>query len=128
MKFNPQPKSGMSPKKTPKPIKRTRIKYKPKNTGQVDVFETIASERDWKCFVTDKYLTVLTATQFLHVLPKALNKYPKYKTYAKNIVLATDEVHHLWDHTSREDLKKDKRFDKLFELEAELKAQYPNII
>lgn len=114
----------MPEKKKLKPLKRTPIKYKPKNTGQVDVFEEIAEEREWACFVTGATLRELTATQFMHVLPKALNKYPKMKLYKKNIVLATDEVHHAWDHTDRKAIRQDPRYKKLFDLEAELKEEY----
>ena len=127
-RFNPQPKTGMKPKKEKKPLKRTPIKKKHSSTGQSDVFEIIAEEREWVCFVTGEILRELTPTQFMHVLPKALNKYPLYKLYPANIVLATNEVHYKWDHTPRSELKKDPRFDKLFKLEAELKQQYPKII
>lgn len=124
MKFSPQPKS-VTIKKTPKPLKRVAIKYKPKNSGQVSVFEEIAEERDWICFVTKEPLRELTATQFMHVLPKALNKYPKYKTYKRNIVLAKDEIHDLWDKAPRSKIKNDPRFKELFLLEAELIKSYP---
>jgi hypothetical protein len=127
MTFNPQPKQGMPLKKAKKPIKRTRIKYKPKNTLQVDTFEEIAEERPWVCFVTGEPLKELTATQFMHVLPKALNKYPKFKNHKPNIVLATNDVHFKWDHTPRSELRKDPRFDKLFYLEIQLKEEYKQL-
>lgn len=122
-------KEDPKPKKEKRPLKRTRIKYKKKDTGQISVFEDIAESRDWVCFVTGKRLNQLTATNFGHVLPKALNKYPLYKTFEKNIVLVTDEIHFLWDHTPRSELlAKEPRFQKMFELEDKLKAQYPKII
>lgn len=93
-------------------------------TGEKEVFEEIAEEREWTCFVTGATLYELTATQFMHVLPKALNKYPLFKLYKPNIQLATNEVHFKWDHTPRSELKKDPRFDKLFELEEKLKEEY----
>jgi hypothetical protein len=99
--------------------------FKPKEgTGQAEIFEEISEEREWRCFVTDTRLMELTATQFMHVLPKALNKYPLFKLYKKNIQLATNEVHFKWDHTPRSELRKDRRFDKLFALEEELKQEY----
>jgi len=98
-------------------------------TGEADLFATIAEEREWKCFVTDETLYELKPSQFLHVLAKALNKHPKYKLYAKNVVLASDRVHRLWDfHPRSELLEIDPRFQKLFDLEAELKSTYPNLI
>lgn len=96
-------------------------------TGEASMFEEIAEEREWICYVTGVTLFELKPSQFLHVLPKALNKFPLYKLYKENIVLGTDEIHFLWDKTPRSELKKDHRFDKLFELEAKLKAQYPEI-
>lgn len=123
-RFNPQPKQGLKPKKEPKPLKRTRIKYKKKDTGQVDTFTEIAEEREWVCWVSGEKLWQLKSNQFMHVLSKALNKFPKFKNHKPNIVLATDEIHHLWDHTPRSELKNDYRFDKLFRLEAELKEEY----
>lgn len=105
--------------KTRKPILKPK-----KGTGEKEVFEEIAEEREWVCFVSGKNLMELTATQFMHVLPKALNKYPLFKLYKPNIQLATNEVHFKWDHTPRSELKKDPRFDKLFELEEKLKEEY----
>lgn len=120
-------KEGQKPKKEKKPLKRTRIKYKPKKTGQTEIFEEIAAEREWKCFVTGEPLRELTATQFSHVLPKALNKYPLYKLNKDNIVLLCNWVHHAWDFMPRSELKKNKLFDKLFKLEAELKEKYKQL-
>ena len=127
-KFNPMPKQGMPPKKQPKPLKRSPIKKKFKSSGEKEIFTEIAEEREWVCFVTGEKLWELTPTQFLHVLPKALNRYPKYKLYKKNIVLGTNEVHFKWDKSPRSELRKDPKFDELFELEEELLNQYPNII
>jgi hypothetical protein len=95
-----------------------------KPTGEREIFAEIASERDWRCYVTGVELRELTATQFAHVLAKALNKYPLFKLYKKNIVLLADEIHYAWDFKPRSELKKDPRFDKLFALEEELKEEY----
>ncbi len=122
--FNPQPKKGMPPKKERKPLKRTPIKKKFTKTGESTIFEEIASEREWKCFVTGLKLPYLSATSFMHVLPKALNKYPKMKLHKPNIVLASDEIHYQWDFIARSVTKQNPLFDKLFKLEAELKEEY----
>lgn len=95
-----------------------------KPIGEREVFQQIAEEREWVCFVTGQKLMELTATQFMHVLPKALNKYPLFKLYKDNIQLASNEVHYKWDFVPRSELKKDPRFDKLFALEEELKLKY----
>lgn len=96
-------------------------------TGEMELFEEIASEREWVDFVTGKPLRQLTPTQFMHVLPKALNKYPLFKLYKKNIVLGSDETHFKWDNAPRSELRKDPQFNKLFELEAELKEEYEQL-
>ena len=111
-------------KKSPSFKNRKKIQSSKKGTGQAEIFEEIAAEREWVCFVTGTRLFQLTATQFAHVLPKALNKYPLFKLYKPNIQLVTNEAHYLWDHTPRSELRKDKRFDKLFELEEQLKEEY----
>lgn len=128
MTFNPQPKPEKSPKKGKKPLKRTAIKKSFKATGEKELFENIATSREWICFVTGEKLWELKPTQFAHILPKALNKFPRYKLFEKNIVLLSDWTHRQWDFAPRSELKKDDRFDKLFKLEAELKQQYPETI
>lgn len=117
-------KEGPKHNKEKKPLKRSRIKHKNKDTGQIYTFTEIAEEREWACYVSGEKLWQLKGNQFLHVLSKALNKYPKFINHKPNIVLATDEIHHLWDHTPRSELKNDARFDKLFRLESELKEEY----
>jgi len=102
-------------------------KYIREATGEKELFEEIASEREWVDYVTEERLWRLTPTQFLHVLPKALNKYPLFKLYKKNIVLGSDETHFKWDKVPRSELKKDPRFDKLFALEAELIEEYKTL-
>lgn len=100
-------------------------KFKAKTpTGEREVFEQISFERDWRCFVTGQTLTELKASTFAHCLPKALNKYPLFKLYKPNIVLLSDEIHYAWDFKPRSELRKDPRFDKLFELEEQLKQEY----
>lgn len=125
--WRPHFKEGQKPKKQPKPLKRTPIKKNFKATGEKEVFEEIAIEMEWTDFVTGEKLWQLTPTQFIHVLPKALNKYPLFKLYKKNIVLGSNETHFKWDKVPRSELRKDPQFDKLFELEAELKEEYAEL-
>jgi len=47
-------------------------------TGEKELFEEIATEREWACFVTGEPLRELTPTQFLHVLSKSRTKFYKY--------------------------------------------------
>lgn len=107
--------------------KTGKYTYKREATGEAELFEEIASEREWICFVTGQPLRELTPTSFMHVLPKALNKYPKFKLHKPNIQLVADEIHYKWDHTPRSECRKDPRFDKLFKLEEELKTEYKKL-
>lgn len=120
-------KEGVKHKKEPKTLKRSRIKYKKKDTGQTEIFESIAESREWCCFITGIKLWQLTATSFAHVLPKALNKYPLMKTDIRNIVLLSDECHRMWDFGSREELKTKPEWEKMFILEKELKEIYKTL-
>lgn len=106
--------------------KTGQYKYVKKATGEAEVFENISAEREWVCFVTGTRMNSLTPTSFMHVLPKALNKNPLFKLYPKNIVLALDEIHHRWDHTPRSTLT-EPYWQKLFDLEAELKLEYAEL-
>jgi len=104
--------------------KTGKYTYVRQATGEMSLFESIAEKREWVDFVTGEKLWKLTPTQFLHVLPKALNKYPLFKLYEKNIVLGSDDTHFKWDNAPRSELRKDPRWNKMFELEEELKKEY----
>lgn len=106
--------------------KTGQYRYVKKATGESDLFADLSAERDWVCFVTGTRMNHLTPTSFLHVLPKALNRFPLFKLNPKNIVLALDEIHHRWDHTPRSTLT-EPYWQKLFDLEAELKLEYENL-
>jgi hypothetical protein len=122
--FRPHPKSGPTPKKEKKPLKRSAIKQRKKITGEAALFREIAEERPWVDFVTGEPLPFLTPTNFLHVLPKALNKFPKMKLCPSNIVLGSDKTHFDWDNRPRSELRKNPMWDKMFELEAQLIDEY----
>lgn len=107
--------------------KSGKYQYVKKATGEMEMFEEIAAEREWIDFVTGEKLWELKPSQFMHVLPKALNKYPKFKLYKNNIVLGSDDTHFKWDHTPRSELRKDPKWDKLFDLEKELKNEYADL-
>jgi hypothetical protein len=119
-----QAKRKSAGKKPSKPFQSYAYK---EPTGEAELFAEIAETREWVCFVSGEPLYELKPNQFLHVLPKALNKYPKYKLYAKNVILASDDIHIQWDFSPRSELT-DPIWEPLFKLEAELKQQYPNII
>lgn len=97
-----------------------------KATGEAEVFEEIAEEREWRCYVTGEPLRHLTPTSFMHVLSKALNKFPLFKLHKPNIQLVKDDIHFRWDHTPRSELT-EPYWEKLFKLEEELKNEYKTV-
>ncbi len=102
--------------------------YRRQKTNEAEMFFEIWSESNQRCFVCDKPITYPIAANFSHVLPKALNKYPKFKLYKPNVQLLcydlkTPSCHYKWDHTPRSELK-GEGWNKMFKLEAELKEEY----
>lgn len=111
-----------------KPIKKELLK--PKNTGQADVFLEIWQESNQRCSVCNKPIQYPIASNFAHILSKALNKYPLFKLYKKNIVLMCHDsegsCHHRWDKEPRSSLS-EPIWKPFFELEAELKEEYKQL-
>lgn len=108
-------------------------------SGQVEVFRMLWEERSRISFISGEKLDRYHGTEFwfslfAHVLPKAQNKYPKFKMYKKNIVLLTPDEHHLFDNGTKdmrqkyveEMAEKGVKVDwqKLFDLEEDLKLEY----
>lgn len=102
---------------------------KPK-TGESEIFLQVWENSNQRCFVCDKAIPYPIASNFLHVLSKALNKFPKFKLYPKNIVLGCHDsetsCHHRWDKMPRSSLI-EPMWKPLFELEAELKEEYKQL-
>ncbi len=122
IKFNAQ-----SFKPDPKPTKSTKPKkaytYKRKPTGEKQIFLEIWNERPHASQISNDPISHPTPSNFLHVLPKALNKYPKLKLDKQNIVLATEQEHHFWDN-QRYLIKNDPQWSFMFELEETLKQKH----
>lgn len=141
MTFKPDPKPEKREKKKPKPLKRTAIKKKFKATGEKHVFEEVLDEIPYdgptRCFVCGRQLSLVTHNNFAHVLSKG--KYPDLRLYPPNIKILchysiainrgdgtpTNGCHSDWDTKPRSSLK-DPMWDKMFELEAELKELHRN--
>ncbi len=107
-----------------KPKKQSNYKYVRKATGEKEVFEKIWNERPHESFINGQRIYVFNVRNFGHVLPKAQNKYPKFKLYDKCIQLLTFEQHDAWDNGIREELRLLPEWNKMFELEAELLLEY----
>ena len=118
-------KNKDKPKKVYKQLKRTPLTYKRKVTGEGELMRGMWDSMDeHKSFINGERIHEFNVGNFAHVLPKAQNRYPKFKLYEDNIKLLTFEQHFLWDKSSREDLRKLPEWDKMFKLEAELIEEY----
>ena len=111
----------------PKPEKvlkaKKPYKYIRKPTGEAEVFKMIWEERPHKSQIGGEKITEAKPINFLHVLPKAKNKYPEFKLLKQNIVLGTAEEHRLWDE-GRETIRNNPKWQWMFELEETLIAKY----
>lgn len=119
--------------------KTGKYTYVRKATGEGNVFSEILEEREPVCFVCGKRITLIMPHNFMHVLPK--KKYEEFRLYKPNIQLAcflviaandgngkpTQGCHYDWDFRPRSELKKDPKWDKMFELEEELKQEHKNL-
>ncbi len=118
-------KNKDKPKKPFKAISKGTYKYKRKPTGELPIMKEIwESEQEHKSFVSGKRIYVFDVRNMAHVLPKAENRFYKFKLYPKNIKILTYEEHDLWDNGIREELRLLPEWDKMFELEAELIQEY----
>lgn len=97
-----------------------------RGTGEAVMFECIWNTRKKVSFVSGEPLgAVAFSWYFAHVLPKST--YPQFRLFDKNIVLLTLDEHTAWDQRSRDKLRGDPKWDKMFQLEQELKEMYNSI-
>ena len=90
------------------------------------VFKFLWDTKPHRSFISGDPVQEIPTT-FAHVLPKAQNKYPRFKILAINIVFLTPDEHHLWDN-QRYKIEKDpelrRQWSKMFFLEDHLKWLY----
>ena len=101
------------------------------------MYYEIWQEREHISFLSGKSLESYFGTDyfrnmFAHVLAKGQNKYPRFKTYKKNIVLLTPYEHHLFDNGTIEQRQKyaDETgcdWGKLYDLMNGLKDEYKRL-
>lgn len=124
-KFTPDPKPEPKAKKKAKGLSR----YK-KPTGEKPMFENIWNSRPHKSEISETPIPEPSPFNFLHVIPKGQNKYPKFKLYEKNIVLGTYDEHHIWDNARHLADPEDPKWARMYALEAvliqEYKIKYPD--
>ncbi len=110
--------------KPDKVIKPKKVyQYKRKATGEGVLFDEIWKERPHKSQISGDPIHEPAPINFMHVLAKGQNKYPKFKLLKENIVLVTDEEHFQFDN-ARHEIVDDKDWIWIFLLEAELKKRY----
>ena len=95
-----------------------------KPTGEKILFETIWNTRKRVSFVSGASLGDECNVMFMsHILSKGA--YPGFRLYEKNIVLKTTQEHYDWHNMPRAKLlEKDSNWQKVFDLELELKTEY----
>lgn len=103
------------------------ISERKKATGEKEIFKEIAETQEHSCFVCGRTIGELTVSNFAHILPKALNKYPLFKLNIDNIKLfchdSYSSCHHRFDKEPRSSLT-EPMWQKVFELEKQLKEEY----
>lgn len=116
------------PLKQRTPLKRTKLNYKRKPTGERALFEAIWASRARVSFLDNKKLgDDAYAWFFAHVLRKAKGHYPDFKLYDKNIILLTRSQHEKYDNNVRSPellIEKDPRWQKVFDLRDQLLKEY----
>jgi len=134
MVFNPNRFTPhLKPEKTPPKQKKGLNKMK-EPTGEREVFNSILKSRGNRSQIinpqTGKGDVIWNPRpiNFIHVLAKGQNKYPKFKLYEKNIILGTDEQHFEYDNGSHEELRKLPEWEWVFELRDELIEEYKKLI
>lgn len=110
----------------PTPAKKNYFAVPPQRES--DIFLEIWQEREHKCEVCDKPIHQPIAANFMHVLAKALNKYPLFKLHKPNVVLACYDLkspscHFKWDNYPRSELI-GEGWERMFKKESELKLEY----
>ena len=126
--FKPQPKI-FKPKKAKKPLSKAR-----KATGEMETFEAVIAELPdtvTKCFVCDERITLVTHSNFAHVISKG--KYEKARLDPNNIKILCHKIivdengqgcHYQWDMRPRSEIVNNPMWEKMFILEKELKEKY----
>lgn len=95
---------------------------------EMGMFQHIYRRRPHLSFISRTPITTFRPINFLHVLPKGLNKYPQFRFNPDNIVLGTPYEHFLFDQGS-EHLREKYGHDwtPLYELADKLKLEYAEL-
>lgn len=116
--FFPDPKPE---KKFKEPYKGIKKKF-PKVTGEQEFNKQLYVKRGGICQITGNKVPMKRAC-FLHILSKGA--YPKYRLFNYNMLLVEEEIHYLYDSSSKEKLlEKYPKAYIIYELKEELKRAY----
>jgi hypothetical protein len=118
--FKSYPKSGKTPKKAKKPLKRTAIKKKFKKSGEMEIFKEIWEERPHVCQVTGLPIHEFSVMCMSHVMPKSIAS--ELRLDKRNIWIVLPSIHMEWEGGNRNQPK----FDKKRELFEQLKIEINN--
>ena len=114
----------------PKPEKIEKVKksykFKKKATGEKELFLKIWEARPHFCQICLTPIPEATPSNFPHILPKGLNKYPKFKLNEDNILLSCEDCHHKWDN-QRYSITTHPDWTWVFLKEDHLKRQYKHL-
>ena len=106
-------------------------RYVKKATGEKELFAEIISERTigGKTYseVSAEIIENPSHMNCAHIISKAQNKYPLFKLRKDNIAILTLEEHFMLDQGDVSELKKDRRWNWLFEKRAALIKEYKNL-
>lgn len=110
-----------------------KYSYVREATGEAALMQNMVEnlpDTETRCFVCDKRIAVLTYSNMAHILPKG--KYPAYRLYSANIKIMCFNIegtgcHSRLDHQPKSTLI-EEGWNKVWELQEELKQTYPNII
>jgi hypothetical protein len=107
-------------------------------TGEKSVFEafleSLPDEQQTRCFVCGERISLVMPHNFAHVLPK--KQYERFRLNPANLRLLCFKIiadesgqgcHYDWDFKPRSELKNDPKWDKMFELEEQLKEEYKRL-
>lgn len=132
--FHPYPKEAPRDKKAKKPLKRSFIKYKPRESGQLEFFLQLWKKKPHKCSVCGKKLEEFKDEDigdhvglFSHLLPK--KTYRQYELVEYNLEfmcfdLSGKSCHELYHNHPKSELIKSPEWKRVFDKYETLKQQY----
>ena len=104
--------------------KHSRVVPKKKPTGEGLIFKVILLKRGAKSEISGEFISHPSPINFAHLLAKGTNKYPLFKLREDNICIMTADEHQSFDFGRHEKLKKDPRWNWVFEKIESLKEEY----